>query len=179
MIIALIVLTLLMGFAWAIGGEHLFGKWKRGVLVSLVSVGIGLVVGVPWWGLLAVAGMFYLYQALFYDMAIQMVWTPQSPWYTKLAGWFLLFVNGLMCGLLPLVLWVSQGLWLKGVIAAVISGIGFMFICWLSNGLKWGWNGCYRINVGTGQISYWCPKDTWWWACWLYGIILGVVSWMV
>ena len=174
----LILLTILTGFAWAIGGEHFFGKWRRGVLVSLCMVGIGLVVGIPWWALIGLAGMFYLYQALFYDMGIQLVWTPGSPLLDRVMGWMILAVNGLICGLMPLLIWYSQGEWVKGTIAISLSAIGFPFICWLSNGLHWGWNGCKRLWFGSESVKWWCPADTWWWACFLYGIILGAVSWV-
>ena len=168
------ILMVLMGFAWAIGGEKYFGRWRRGVLISIVSVLIGLVIGVPWWGLLILASMFYIYQALFYDMGIKLIWpdpnTQQER--NKILGWLILFCNGLICGLYPMAIQLFQCKWIMAGVALIGSGLGFCLISWLSNGLKWGWNGCTRI----GDVKVWCPKDTWWWACWLYGIILGAVS---
>lgn len=160
-----ILLVLLMGFAWSIGGEKYFGRWRRGVLVSIVSIGIGIVSGIPYWALGALIPMFYIYQALFYDMGIRMIWPGAGDKKNVLLGLLILFANGVICGAFPAVIKQS-------VVLVIFSGFAFIFICWLSNSLKWGWNGCYRIS----EVKVWCPQDTWWWACWIYGIILGALS---
>jgi len=168
----MIIFAILMAFAWAIGGEKYFGSWRRGVLISLVSLGIGLCMNIPIWANGALVAMFYIYQALFYDDGIKLIWEPGHSVKDKVIGWMILFINGAICGAYPFIIWGSQGLWIKGLIYVVISGLAFCFICWLSNGLKWCWNGCKRVK----EVGIWCPADAWWWACWIYGAILGVLS---
>ena len=125
----MLLLVILMGFAWAIGGEHGFGKWRRGVLISLVSVLMGIVLGISWWALFMLGCMFYLYQALFYDICIQLVWGTGRSWIEKVLGWLGLLGNGMICGLFPMVINFSQGKFISGTVALVLSGIGFAFIC--------------------------------------------------
>jgi hypothetical protein len=163
----MIIFAILMAFAWAIGGEKYFGKWRRGVLVAILSVLLGIYLQLAWYWILILAGMFYLYQALFYDDAIKLIWEDHNP-----MGWPILFINGAICGLYPAVIWAARGHWLYGWYHAMAAGAAFCFICWLSNGLKWSWNGCKRIY----GVGWWCPADAWWWACWIYGLILGVLS---
>ena len=169
-----LILISLMGFAWAIGGEKYFGKWKRGILVSAVSIAIGVYLSLPWYALVTLGAMFYLYQLLFYDMGIKMIWpapyTAQNR--DKLLGWLILIANGLICGLFPMTIRLFQAQWVRSGIDLILAAIGFCLICILSNGLKWSWNGCLRVK----EVKIWCPADSWWWACWIYGLILGAVS---
>jgi hypothetical protein len=166
----MIILAIFMAFAWAIGGEKYFGKWRRGVLVAALSVVIGFAMQITWWGIGLLAAMFYIYQLLFYDDGIKAIWGDANL--REWVGWAILLINGWICGLYPFVIWGSQGDWMKGLLCMSISGFAFCFICWLSNGLKWSWNGCYRIK----EVGIWCPGDAWWWACWIYGLILGGLS---
>lgn len=163
----MILLAILMAFAWAIGGEKYFGKWRRGVLVAAVSVVMGIGMHLPLLWLIALAAMFYLYQLLSYDKAIGMIWDNHNP-----AGWVILFLNGAICGAYPALINGARGDWVGALFSVVAAGVGFCLACWLSNGLKWSWNGCYRVK----DVGVWCPGDAWWWACWIYGLILGALS---
>jgi len=171
-----IILAILMGFAWAIGGEHGFGKWKRGLLVGLVTAVFALLGGYPWYFYLFLVFLSWgIYQALFYDECIQMVWAGTDI-IEQAMGFFGLFLNGLLCGAIPAwYYWVGHGFsWLPMLGILVLSGVGFIGAAISSNCFEWSWGPCKKI----GLVKVWCPADSWWWACWLYGLLLGVITWV-
>lgn len=167
------VFSFMMAFAWAIGGEKYFGKWKRGMLVATVTTLYCMCSGI-WWEvipLIFVLG-WALYQALFYDDCIQMIWDGSQPWWRKLLGYCGLFVNGWLCGLIPAVVAAAQGDWWWAAVVPLVTGVAFIEICYMSNALKYHFNGCYKI----GEVKIWCPGDSWWYACWVFGLVLGLVT---
>lgn len=172
-----IILCILTGFAWAIGGEKYFGKWRRGMLVAIPFAIKGILMGAHWWYYPVLLFLAWAsYQALFYDECIKLIWkdpnTPDTTVWQRVLGWGGLAVNGLISGFIPLALYFQAGFFPKGLIAVGILMVAFPFICWLSNGLKFKFNSICVVYCG---VKLWCPEDTWWLACWIFGLILGVV----
>lgn len=170
----ILIPAILAAFAWSIGGEKYFGKARRSMLLVPVFCLKALALGAPWWTYVAIIANFYTYQALFYDMAIKMIYPDgggdPGAW-SKILGWILNFVNGLIAGVFPFVLYLSMGKIWHSLIALVVSGLGWCFAVWLSNSMKMKWNGCTRI----AEVKVWCPADSWWWACWVFGLIIGAI----
>jgi len=166
------MLIIAMFLAWAIGGEYRFGKGKRGLLLAipLTIYGIGII---PWWALVAQVGFLYcIYQALFYDLGIGMVYDNHDK-----RGWFIIAFNGALIGL--------TGVWsVTGIIPGVVIGIlGFIGVVRLANdawALPWR---KWLTKVGPqflpytddqGHPGYYINfKDAWWVSEGLMGLILG------
>lgn len=168
------IIPVLNGFAWSIGGEHYFGRWRRGVLVAIPSLLAGILGHSTLWYYVAVLALFYpVYQMIRYDDAIQWCWPEGSEpnkWYLKVAGWCWLAVNGVLAGLMPFAYFMLKGFYVKAGITGLICAGGFCFICWLSNGLK------FKPRLGTikwGLVQIWGGDDPWWVACFIFGLIRG------
>lgn len=155
-------MILTFGFAWAMGGEKHFGKWRRGalVLIPIVIHGIFAHMSRTYFAC-QFAAAYLIYQALFYDMCIQAVYDPPSPPHQQMAGLVGLFINGLFVSVQPIVylIFTDQMGFITEV--ALICGLGFLLIAWLSN--RW------KIT-----IPFWKFRDSWFLSCFIYGMILGL-----
>ena len=129
-----LVIILLYGFAWAIGGEKYFGKWRRGILVFVPILIHGLINNFVWYYYLIQALACYLiYQALFYDRCIKLIWPDSGtplPWMVWV-GRVGLILNGMLCGINIFILQYKY----MGILSAFLLTIwsGFMFLaccCW-------------------------------------------------
>ena len=171
-----ILLAMMTAFAWAIGGEKYFGKWRRGMLVAIPFAIKGALSGVAWWYYPALAVLAWAtYQALFYDERIKMIWpdpnvAPRTTW-QKVLGWLGLFTNGALASAIPCFYWACVKNFLRIPMALMVCGLGFMFICWLSNEKKFKFNSYCVVYDG---VKLWCPEDCWWLACWIFGWIVGL-----
>lgn len=167
------LISLLHGFAWAIGGEKHFGKWRRGILVSIPCFLMGLVVKSHWWYYLSILAAFWpVFQSLFYDIAIKMIYpdTGTTSVWSKILGWTLNFVNGFIVGTMPALLFYSNMIWINGLVCQALCGLFFCWAVFQSNSLKLQ----FDIDIRIGEVKIFCLKDTWWFACWVFGILSGL-----
>jgi len=161
------MLALLCGFAWAIGGEKYFGKWRRGILVAIPFLIAGI--GLPWWYHIGILALIWpIYQALFYDECIKLIWPdsgeelhPETE--SGISG---LLVNGFLVSLMPALYCFATS---KSLSFVLLGVIWFPFICWLSNRWHIKLPGIIKI----GGVKIWGGQDSWWLSCFLYGIIVG------
>lgn len=169
-------LVVVGGLGWSLGGEKYFGRWRRGAVLLLQPVVLGLVYGFPWWafGFMFLAS-YFAYQMLSYDRAIYYIYDKPVSAPGAVFWNIVLFGNGLLCGIVPSMylryrFGVSD---LRTTIVLLYMGLGFPFICWLSNRLKISIPICIRHK----EVKVFCPADSWWFACWIYGIMLAVLYW--
>jgi len=182
----MIILSILwMGFAWAVSGEHFFGRWRRGAMLFPAVAIVGYLHAMPWYYYVMQAVMAWaVYQALFYDDCIRMVYGSYPTLKSKVLGHAGLFVNGVLIGLSPALLWLFEGNWVKAALAVTICGAGLAFVCIGSN--VWGWRlpGVYRIKGDNGKqlwdpdyeswhVTLWGGQDPWWLSELCMGFILG------
>jgi len=160
-----ILFVICMFFGWAIGGESPFGKGKRGLLLSIPMV-LFFLTSIPWvYLMLTPLFLYIIYQMLFYDMGIEMVY-DQHKWY----GWFIIGLNGAIIGLTPIMLAAATANYI-GLASSVIAGIlGFCGVVWLSNSPK-----TKSIRDWMSIHLPWKFKDAWFVCEGLMGAILGVV----
>jgi len=175
MIYMIMLLGILSAFCWAIGGEKYFGKWRRSALMVLPFCLKAWTFGAEWWTYVAIVANFYTYQAFFYDDCIKMIYPdPNAKKRTtlqKVLGWLGCFANGMIAAVFPLVLYASMGYVAHGLVTLLIGGLGFCLAVWLSNGLK------FTLPLGDiriGEVKIWCPQDSWWLACFILGLIIGL-----
>lgn len=171
----IVLYGLMCAFAWAIGGEKYFGKWRRGVLVAIPFLLKGTFTGQPWAFFVGLPILAYVcYQGLFYDICIKMIWPNQgtTPPVEKAAGWTGLFINGVMAGAMSSFFYLCDGKFLRAGMVLGLCGIAFMVACWLSNEVKFKIKSYCVVVYG---VKIWCPEDSWWLACWLFGLTLGVL----
>ena len=168
-----------MFLGWSVGGEYLFGKGKRGLLLAipLTLYGIGVL---PWWVLAAQVGALYLiYQALFYDIGIGMVYENHDK-----LGWLVIGLNGAIIGLTTIAF--SYALWsLPILLSGLAAGIlGFIFAVVLSNSDKCtGFRAWLKLHGpqylpyrdDAGRRGYYINfKDAWWVCEGITGMILAI-----
>lgn len=169
-----ILLIAAMFLCWSVGGEYRFGKGKRGLLLAipLTLFGLGKI---PWLGLAIQVGALYaIYQCLFYDKGISMVYENKNK-----KGWMIIGLNGAMIGL------TCYAFGLTAAVAGVIAGVlGFIGVVKLSNDDKFKPWRAWLTKVGPqalpytddqGHMGYYINfKDAWWVSEGIMGAILGV-----
>lgn len=132
LIILYAALACLMFMAWAMGGEEGFGKWRRGLLLSLPMSLYGLMAHMPWYLYpIQIIGLCGLYQCLFYGKAISRVYDDHDP-----RGWWLIGLNGLLIGLTPLVLAFARHSISMLPTSIIICTLGFMGVVRFANDPK-------------------------------------------
>lgn len=176
MILFMILFVLWLAFAWPIGGEKYFGRSRRGWLLLPAIIVHGLVSGMPWYYYVAQAGLAWgIYQALFYDDCIKMIWPDSGdwasvPWWGKGIGWAGLTLNGLLISAQPVLFWVLRGKCLHAGLVALALMVAFPLACVMSNDWKASFPYCERM----GGVKILCPADSWWLACMFVGFVLGL-----
>ena len=158
-----------MFFAWAIGGEPHFGKWRRGILIaipmSILFISKGLYIWLfPLWGVL-----YGVYQALFYDLGISMYY-DQRKW----LGMPILAFNGLLIAIPNCVYYIVLGSWPRSIWASIVCALWFVFIVTLSNKKLFR---PYRewLNKYMPSLPYLRFKDSWYVSEGLMGLMLGLL----
>jgi len=167
------IVPILNAFAWAIGGEKYFGKWKRGVLCAIPAVIAGLIVhaSIVYYALIIMS--IWLFQMLFYDKCIKLVWPDSGnnpPLISRLVGICGLFFNGVVGGIMPILFQARNISHTNSLITTAICGFGFVYVCYQSNVLKLS----YPICVSLEEVKIFCLKDTWWFACFVFGLLSGL-----
>ena len=155
-----------MFFGWAIGGEHGFGKGKRGLLLAIPMTLFFLPPAIPLLYLaLQVLILYGIYQTLKYDTGINLVY-DQGKWY----GWLIIGANGALIGCTPIMLAAATANY-TGFFTSIIAGIlGFCGVVILSNDKRLsGW------RTWCSQHLPWKFKDAWFICEGLMGAILGIV----
>ena len=166
--ITTLLFIICMFLAWAVGGEQYFGKGKRGFLLAVPMTLFFL--STPWMYLLVQPIVLYLiYQCLFYDMGIELVY-DKKKWY----GWGIIGLNGAFIGLTPIMLAAATNNYI-GLIASIVAGIlGFCGVVILSNDPKCkGWRDWLYNNMPSWP--WFNFKDAWYISEGLMGAILGIV----
>ena len=168
-----LVISILCGFAWAIGGEQGFGKWKRSLLVALVFALKGLLVGIHPLYYIALIPLAYSYQLLFYDRAIKLIYPDlgKTDWIDKAFGWSLVALNGMIAAVFPYIYYSFRGDVYTALTSLCVGGLGFCAVVFLANTVKLKFPYCYRWK----GIKLLCPEDSWWLSSFLFGILLGVI----
>lgn len=155
-----ILFVVLMAFAWAIGGEKHFGKWRRGALLSVPLFLFCYTHHLTSAHYMATVIYCYAaYQLLFYDSAIQMMVTPGFVAF----GGVGLMINGAIIGALPVAFTGS-------ITPALINAVSMLIFALLSNICKWRFPGDVRL----GDVKIWCPADSWWLSELCIGAVLGI-----
>jgi len=168
----MIIMIIYMAFAWAIGGEKYFGKYKRGFLLLPGFLAFGIALHAPWYYYpVQIAITWPIYQVLFYDPCINAAYGVGTPLLLKIAGQLGIWFNGVLCGLQVALLCLSLNYSVMAIALPIVAGLGFVLICYISNVLKWFIPICWK-PYGVGIF---CPADGWWLACFTYGGILGVL----
>ena len=162
-----LLIILLCGFAFAIGGEKYFGKWRRGVLIFIPVAIHGLIHNMVWHYFLIQAILSYaIYQGLFYDICIKFIYPqphePQCVWLGRLGC----IVNGMMVGLHPAVYQWYQGSISNALLFPLWLGFAFLFCVWLSNSMKISLPICIKL----GEVKVFCLQDSWWFVCFIFGL---------
>ena len=166
------LVPIMMFFAWPIGGEHYFGRWRRGILVSIGALFAGWITGIHWtYYPLILVLVWPTYQLLFYDKAVKWIWPDSGEMapLEKIVGYIGLFINGAICGSWPMIFHFYHKNWTMGIISIILCGIAFMVVCWISN----TYENCFKVCIRLGQVKIFCPADMWWFACGLFGACLG------
>lgn len=167
-----IIFLVLMFLAWAIGGEHGFGKGKRGFLLAvpmtLISIG-----HIPWYLIVAqVLALYCIYQALSYDYGIAKVYGGEGKINYSL-GWTIIAANGALMGLTPAMLLIGEGHIWRILYSVVMGALGFCFVVRLSNDMRFhGWR--HFLYMKLPRYPYLNFKDAWYVSEGLIGLILGM-----
>lgn len=159
-----------MFFAWAIGGEQYFGKWKRGALLAIPMSIIALFT-LPYYLIaIQIVVLWAVYQALFYDDGIKAVYGENKP----LKGWGIIGINGALIGLTAICFMIHSNSIAKVIIAELGAILGFSGVVLLANDNKFI---NYRIWLNTYMPirPYFNFRDAWYVSSGLMGIILGVI----
>lgn len=173
MIVTVLVALLLGGFAWAIGGEPHFGKWRRGMLLLIPFYIMGVLNHLHWSYYITMLVLSpLLYQMLFYGMCTDDGISQPELW-KKILGWIGLFLNGVICGFGVVAFYIFKYIAIGiapvlNIAALVLAGLYFVLISLMSN--RWHIIGpfCFKI----GDVKIFCLADSWWLACFVYGILL-------
>jgi len=180
-LVILVLLPIAMFLGWAVGGEYRFGMWKRGMLLAIPLTIVALCHRLPWLGLIVQVGLQYvIYQCLFYDDGINMVYEKKDK-----RGWLIIGLNGVMIGLTGLILALHSHAVTSICIQVIAGVVGFIFVVKLSNDAKYNswrmWlskNGKQYIPYtdDKGNKGYYINfKDAWYVSEGLMGAILGIV----
>ena len=177
--LALSLLPIAMFLAWGIGGEYRFGKGKRGLLLAIPLTIVGWFY-IVWWGLALQVGILYIiYQCLFYDDGIAMVYEKHDP-----LGWLVIGLNGAMIGLTGVMFGVAGKSYSTILMGVLVGIIGFVLVVKLSNEPKFSaWR--FWLNQNGKQYLpyiddkgnkgfYINGKDAWWVSEAIMGGILGI-----
>lgn len=173
-----IVFIIAMFFAWAIGGEYRFGKGRRGFLLAVPMTLYGLGIVSPLFLALQVGVLYAIYQVLFYDDGIKLVYEKKDN-----RGWIVIFANGAMIGLTGCVFGIAENS-IAIIGMGVIAGIlGFIQAVELSNDFKYSAWRIWLVKNGPqylpykddhGRTGYYINfKDAWWVSEGLVGLVLG------
>lgn len=177
--VAMVLAPILMFFLWGIGGEYRFGKGLRGLLLAIPLTLLGWFYMV-WWALLLQIGTLYLiYQCLFYDDGIRMVYDEHKP-----EGWAIIGLNGAMIGLTCCWFGIATSS-LTTIVMGVLTGIlGFIQVVLLSNAFVFSqWRVWLNANGkqylpytdDQGHQGYYINfKDAWWVSEAIMGGLLGI-----
>ena len=162
-----------MFFAWAIGGEEGFGKWKRGVLLSIPMFILALTT-LPWYMVILQFGVLWaVYQALFYDDGIKLVYTDEGDTkLKKILGWVIIIVNGLFVSLSALAFMLCAGVF-RSILAMIVTIFVFIGAVIISNDMKFA---SYRawLYVNAPKYPYLNFKDAWYMSEGIIGLGLGI-----
>lgn len=166
-----LVFLVLMFFAWAIGGEEGFGKWKRGMLVLIPMTLLGLF-KLPWYLLiLQVPLMWAVYQALSYDDGINLFYNDIG--WKKWLGASEITINGGICYLTSLAFILDCGEAFRFVLAGLVCVATFWLAVALSNDKRFS---DYRLWLLTNAPSYKYLnfKDSWYVSEGIIGMGIGL-----
>lgn len=155
-----IIFIILMFFAWAIGGEEGFGKWKRGILLSFPMTLLALTT-LPWYMVILQFGVLWaVYQALFYDDGIKLVYTDEGDTkLKKILGWVIIVANGFIVSLSALAFMFCAGVF-KSILAMIVTTLVFVGAVIISNDMRFA---SYRawLFVNAPKYPYLNFKDAW------------------
>jgi hypothetical protein len=164
-----ILFVVAMFLGWAVGGEPGFGKGKRGLLLSVPMI-LFFLTSIPWsYLMLTPLFLYIIYQLLFYDMGISLVY-DDNKWY----GWLIIGLNGAIIGLTPIMLAAATANYI-GIASSIVAGIlGFCGVVFLANSPK---TKGFRdfLNKYMPSYPYLRFKDAWYVCEGLMGAILGIV----
>lgn len=159
----------MMFFAWAIGGEKYFGKWRRGALLAIPMTVIGLFV-LPWHlHVIQIVALWAVYQGISYDWGIRAVYEKNLP----LKGWPIIVLNGALIGLSAIAFMMARGSIVRAIIAEVLIIVGFMVVVILANDARFK---SYRdwLNKYMPAVTWLNFKDAWYVSSGIMGAIIGM-----
>jgi len=167
-----------MFFAWAIGGEKYFGKWRRGALVAIPMTTVTLLSpGGIIWAILGLPLLWAIYQSLKYDEGIEMVFVKKN-W----RGWIIIGANGFIIGLTPISLAFATSNIVLAAVGILAGILGFASIVLLSNNKVYSsaaWRMWLVKNMPTKRVylKYITIdlQNAWYVSSGIMGAILGLV----
>jgi hypothetical protein len=164
-----------MFFAWAIGGEKYFGRYRRGMLLAIPMTIAAIVFKTHWTLIIAQFAVLYaVYQSLRYDEGINMIYKETGN-YKWAMGWGIVAANGAIIGLTPIcMLIMTKAGMMKIIFSILASTLAFCFAVMLSNDEQFK---DYRdwLNKHMPNIPWLNFKDSWYVSEGLVGVVLAVI----
>jgi hypothetical protein len=168
---------LLVGLAWAIGGEKHFGKGRRGLLLSIplclytltnyTYLRIFNIISFISCLVYQIIILYVLYQIIYYAKGINIVYKQKRN-----IGWLSILTNGFIIGFTPLI--IFGDITIKTFLAIASIALFFCFAVMLSNDEKFN---SYRNFLKINMIDepYLRFKDAWYVSEFLIGAFIALI----